>query len=311
MLVKTGQIPEISVIIPVYNEVEIIKTQLEKIGAELETEPEFFEVIVVNDGSSDGSFEGVSLREGFVLVHHPVNMGNGAAVKSGIRRASAEKCVIMDGDGQHLVKDALAVVRSLDEYDLVIGARDFSNSGSQHRNLANLIYSRLASYVAEYKILDLTSGLRAFKRNRVLEVIHLFPNRFSSPTTMTLGLLRLGYPVKFHPISVQTRTGTSKIKIFQDGFRFLMIILKISTLFSPMKIFLPVSGAMFATGALTYLYFLLLEHRFSLWSVVLLTNAITIFMIGLVAEEISQLKLKSPSGEGQGAPCQRLGEASE
>jgi glycosyltransferase involved in cell wall biosynthesis len=295
MLVRNGETPDISVIIPVYNEVDIIERQLAKIGDELRVEPESFEVIVVNDGSSDGSFEGVDLRDGFELVHHPVNLGNGAAVKSGIRKASAPLCVIMDGDGQHLVSDALAVVRALDQYDLVVGARNFSNSGEQHRNLANVIYSRLASYVAEYKILDLTSGLRAFKRNRVLEVIHLFPNRFSSPTTMTLGLLRLGYPVKFHPISVQTRTGTSKIKIFKDGFRFLMIILKISTLFSPMKIFLPVSGAMFATGALTYLYFLILEQRFSLWSVVLLTNAITIFMIGLVAEEISQLKLKSPT----------------
>jgi hypothetical protein len=160
--------------------------------------------------------------------------------------------------------------------------------------VANRTFSQLASYVAETPILDLTSGLRAFQRSKVMEVIHLFPNRFSSPTTMTLSLLRLGYAVKFSPIAVQARTGTSKIKILKDGFKFLMIILKISTLFSPMKIFLPVSLGMFCLGAVNYLHFFLFEHRFSLWSVVLLTNAITIFMIGLVAEEISQLKLKRP-----------------
>ena len=286
---------DLSVIIPVYNEAGIISATLEKIFEALSNCSLSWEVIVVDDGSNDGGVVGLLPRPQLRLVRHPVNMGNGASVKSGIRASRAEHCVIMDGDGQHLIVDALKCVDGLSEYDLVIGARDFSNSGTKHRNLANVIYSRLASYVSDFDVQDLTSGMRAFKREKVMEILHLFPNRFSSPTTMTLGMLRLGYPVKFIPIHVQSRTGTSKIRIFQDGVRFLMIILKISTLFSPMKIFLPVSALMFSVGALTYLHFLFWEHRFSLWSVVLLTNAITIFMIGLVAEEISQLKLKGSS----------------
>jgi glycosyltransferase involved in cell wall biosynthesis len=287
---------DLSVIIPVFNEAGIIGVTLEGIFASLNNLECSWEVIVVDDGSTDGGVTALKPRDHLRVVRHPVNMGNGASVKSGIRASRANHCVIMDGDGQHLIGDALECVKALNEYDLVIGARNFANSGTRHRNAANVIYSRLASYVAEFPILDLTSGLRAFKREKVMEIVHLFPNRFSSPTTMTLGMLRLGYPVKFLPIHVQERTGTSKIRIVQDGFRFLMIILKISTLFSPMKIFMPVSAMMFSFGALTYLFFLLTEQRFSMWSVVMLTNAITIFMIGLVAEEISQLKLKNHSG---------------
>lgn len=295
MLADPHQIPDISVVIPVYNEAGVILKQLNLIAEALACESEVFEIMVIDDGSVDGSFDDFEPMKGIVLKKHPVNMGNGASVKTGIRASRGACCAIMDGDGQHLVSDLLRLVRQLDEYDLVVGARDFASSGEWHRNLANVTYSRLASYVADFEILDLTSGLRAFKKDKVMEVIHLFPNRFSSPTTMTLSLLRLGYPVKFTPISVQSRdvSTSSKIKIFSDGFKFLMIILKIATLFSPMKIFLPVSGAMFFVGALTYLHFLFWEHRFSLWSVVFLTNAITIFMIGLVAEEISQLKMKS------------------
>ena len=283
-----------SIIIPVFNEVQIIGQTVRSIIEYLSDHSVEYELIVVDDGSSDGSHREIEGVVGVKVIRHPINLGNGASVKSGIRAAQYEKCVIMDGDGQHQIGDTMSLLGLLDDYALVVGARDFSSSGTWHRNLANMIYSRLASYVAETQILDLTSGLRAFHRSKVLEVMHLFPNRFSSPTTMTLSLLRLGYPVTFVPIEVRERMGLSKIRIFKDGFRFLMIILKISTLFSPMKIFMPVAFAMFILGGVNYLLFLFVEHRFSLWSVVLLTNAITIFMMGLVAEEISQFKLKRP-----------------
>jgi glycosyltransferase involved in cell wall biosynthesis len=283
-----------SIIIPVFNEVQIIGQTVRSIIEYLSDRSVAYELIVVDDGSSDGSHREIEGVVGVKVIRHPINLGNGASVKSGVRVAQYENCVIMDGDGQHQIGDTMSLLALLDDYALVVGARDFSSSGTWHRNLANMIYSRLASYVAETQILDLTSGLRAFHRSKVLEVMHLFPNRFSSPTTMTLSLLRLGYPVTFVPIEVKERRGLSKIRIFKDGFRFLMIILKISTLFSPMKIFMPVAFAMFFLGGINYLLFLFVEHRFSLWSVVLLTNAITIFMMGLVAEEISQFKLKRP-----------------
>ena len=281
-----------TIIIPVFNEAQIIGATVRSISDHLSDCSVEYELIVVDDGSSDGSHTALEGMVDVKVIRHPINLGNGASVKSGIRAAQHENCVVMDGDGQHQIADALSLLGKLEDYALVVGARDFSSSGTWHRNLANRIYSGLASYVAETDILDLTSGLRAFHRSKVLEVMHLFPNRFSSPTTMTLSLLRLGYPVTFVPIEVRERMGMSKIRIFKDGFRFLMIILKISTLFSPMKIFMPVALAMFFLGGVNYLLFLFVEHRFSLWSVVLLTNAITIFMMGLVAEEISQFKLK-------------------
>lgn len=286
---------DISFIIPIFNEKGVIDQHLPKLIEDLKAWDKEVELLLIDDGSTDGwSYE--APEPWIRLIRHPVNMGNGAAVKTGIRHAKGEMCLIMDGDGQHQFKDALAMVEKKGENALVVGARNFQTSGTLHRNTANLLYSRLASYVANYTIPDLTSGLRLFDRKKVLEVIHLFPNGFSSPTTMTLSLLRLGYTVAFHPIEVLPREGKSKIHLLKDGFRFLMIILKISTLFSPMKIFLPVAGSMFSVGVLTYLYFLFTEGRFSLWSVVLLTNAITIFMIGLVAEEISQMKLKRSEG---------------
>lgn len=281
-----------TIIIPVFNEAQVIVKTVRSIADYLSDCSVEHELIVIDDGSSDGSHVELEAMDGVKVIRHPVNLGNGASIKSGIRAAQHENCVVMDGDGQHRIDDALSLLRGLEQYALVVGARDFSHSGTWHRNLANRIYSALASYVAETEILDLTSGLRAFHRSKVMEVVHLFPNRFSSPTTMTLSLLRLGYAVTFMPIKVRERTGVSKIRIFKDGFRFLMIILKISTLFSPMKIFMPVALVMFILGGVNYLLFLFVEHRFSLWSVVLLTNAITIFMMGLVAEEISQFKLK-------------------
>jgi len=284
-------VPELTVIIPVYNESGVIDRPLAELIAGFETLPIEVEMIIIDDGSTDGWLPKIE-KNWVRIIRHPVNMGNGAAVKTGIRNARFENCLVMDGDGQHQFKDVPKLLEGLKEYILVVGARDFNASGEQHRNLANLVYCRLASYVSDYKIKDLTSGMRAFKKKPIMDIIHLFPNRFSCPTTMTLGLLRLGHPVKYEPIEVLAREGKSKIKLVQDGFNFLLIILKIATLFSPMKIFLPISTFVAMFGLFTYIYILVSEHRFSLWSVVLLTNAVTIFMIGLVAEEISQLKFR-------------------
>jgi hypothetical protein len=178
----------------------------------------------------------------------------------------------------------------------MVGARNFNeSSGELHRNLANKCYSHLASYMASQKIDDLTSGLRCFHKKKVMELIHLFPNRFSCPTTMSLGMIKLGYSVGFKPIDVQRREGTSKIKVIQDGMRFLLIILKVATLFSPMRVFFPMALLFFTTALINYISVLIESQRYSVWSAVFFTTSITIFMIGLVAEEISSLKLKKES----------------
>lgn len=284
--------PQLSVIIPVFNEAGVIDQHLDILINDFENFYLDVEILLIDDGSTDGWSPRIE-KEWVKVIKHPVNMGNGAAIKTGIRNSRADICLVMDGDGQHQFKDVEPLVKALDNYVLAVGARDFTSSGTKHRNLANLIYCKLASYVADFDIKDLTSGMRAFRKAPVMEIIHLFPNRFSCPTTMTLGLIRLGYPVKYFPINVLAREGKSKIKLMSDGFNFLLIILKITTLYSPMKIFLPVSSAIGLFGFGTYIYILLSAHRFSQWSVVLLTNAVTIFMIGLVAEEISQLKFKN------------------
>lgn len=287
----TSDQPELSVIIPIYNELGVIEAPLNELIKGFKNMPIHVEMLLIDDGSTDG-WKPVIEEDWVKLIRHPVNMGNGAAVKTGIRQSKAEHCLVMDGDGQHQFKDVQKLIDGLEEYSLVVGARDFGSSGSAHRNFANQLYSKLASYVADFEIQDLTSGMRAFRKKPVMEIIHLFPNRFSCPTTMTLGMIRLGYPVKYEPIDVLAREGSSKIKLAHDGINFLLIIMKITTLFSPLKIFIPVSLFVGAIGLVTYLYVLLVAHRFSQWSVVLLTNAVTIFMIGLVAEEISQLKFR-------------------
>jgi glycosyltransferase involved in cell wall biosynthesis len=283
----------LSFIIPVYNEngvIDLFLPELLKNLEELKEELDL-ELLLVDDGSTDG-WEASNLPVWAKVIRHPINMGNGAAIKTGVRAAKNEYCLVMDGDGQHQWKDAKALLPLLEEYPLVVGARDFENSGTVHRNLANRVYCSLASFVSDFKIQDLTSGLRAFRRDIALSMLHLFPNQYSAPTTMTLTFLRWGYPIRYVGIDVLARKGTSKIRLFKDGFRFLLIILKISTLFSPMKIFLPVSASLALASLFSYIFFLLAESRFTVWTVILFTNAVTIFMIGLVAEEIGQLKTR-------------------
>lgn len=283
--------PEVSVIIPFYNEGQSLGELFPKLEEQLKSWDTSVELLMIDDGSTDG-LELTPSVEWSKVIRHPINLGNGAAIKTGIRNAKGAKCVILDADGQHQSNDAKRLLDELDSYHLVVGARDFENSGTVHRNLANRFYSKFASFMAASPIKDLTSGIRAFRRKEVMELIHLFPNRFSCPSTMTLGMIKLGYAVKFIPIEVLERTGKSKINLATDGVKFLLIILKIATLFSPLRLFFPISLAMFSIGFLNYIWVFFASDRFSQWSIVLLTNSITIFMIGLVAEEISSLKLK-------------------
>lgn len=284
--------PELSVVIPAHNEASVIGQVLDGLR---EADLGDYEVIVVDDGSSDGTAE-VASRHGARLIRHPYNMGNGAAVKSGLRAARGRIVVLMDGDGQHDAREIASLVRETERYHMVVGARARSGQASWHRSLANRIYNRFASYVGQFPVQDLTSGFRALRREEARRFVELLPNTFSYPTTLTLAFLRSGLSVKYVPITCAPRVGRSKIRIWEDGTRFLLIILKIATLFAPFRVFLPVSAFFFLTGLLYYLYTFVTQHRFTNMAALLLVTSVIIFMMGLVSEQIALLRMERLSG---------------
>ena len=279
---------KISVIIPTYNEAQTVGDLVSKI---VELYPEF-EVLVINDGSTDDT-SAVAKDAGAKVHNHPYNIGNGAAVKSGIRHAKGEILVFMDGDGQHDPKDILRLTKYIPNYDMVVGARSKKDQTSLGRALGNKIYNWLASYVAKFDIKDLTSGFRAIKSDIAQQFLYLLPNSYSYPTTLTLAVLRTGRALKYVPIKVKVRkAGKSNIKIFKDGIRFFMIIVKICTLFSPFRIFLPVSFIMFCLGLSYYIYTFLASGRFTNMGALLFTTSIIIFMMGLISEQVCQMRFE-------------------
>ncbi len=196
----------------------------------------------------------------------------------------------MDADGQHQAADVRNLAQYLDRYNMVVGARPASGQAGWHRWLANAIYNWLATYVSEFPVQDLTSGFRAMRTSEVRRYLEILPNTFSYPTTLTLAYLRSGLTLRYEPIDIRRRVGTSKIRIWQDGTRFLLILTKIATLFAPFRVFLPVSLAFFATGTAYYLYTYLTVHRFTNMAALLLSTSVIIFMLGLVSEQISLMR---------------------
>jgi glycosyltransferase involved in cell wall biosynthesis len=279
---------EISVIIPVYNEAASLAALLREVHA---LKLARAETIVVDDGSTDNSAE-IALKAGANVIRHPYNIGNGAAVKTGIRAARGRWIVLMDGDGQHKPEDIPPLLAEAGTYHMVVGARSKGSKLRLHRYAANVVYNLLASYVTRFKIKDLTSGFRVLSRRDALRFIDLLPNTFSYPTTLTLAFLRSGLTLKYVPIQTLYRAGQSKISLMTDGVRFFLIIAKITTLFSPFRVFLPVSGFFFFTGVGYYLYTYTTEHRFTNMGVFLLTAAVIIFMLGLVSEQIALLRME-------------------
>jgi glycosyltransferase involved in cell wall biosynthesis len=275
-----------SVIVPALNEGAIAD-----VVAALQTAGAWHEIIVVDDGSTDGTGERAAAA-GAVVVRHPYNKGNGAAVKSGIRRATGAHLLIVDGDGQHRPVDAARLVSRLGEYELVVGARSPSTQATAARRLGNAALNWLASYLTERPVPDLTSGFRAARRECLLEFIHLMPNGFSTPTTTTLAFMKAGYSVRFEPIDAEQRTGQSKIKLASDGAKFFLILLKIITIFSPLKIFVPVAAVTFAVGSLYGLWTIWHESHVTNSSVLLITLSVIIFLVGLVSEQISALRFE-------------------
>jgi glycosyltransferase involved in cell wall biosynthesis len=282
---------QISIILPAFNEVENLAPLLKGLQA---LELSSTEIIVVDDGSTDGSAE-IAEEVGVKVIRHPYNIGNGAAVKSGIRAARGKTLVLMDADGQHRPGDVLKLLREAGRYHMVVGARAKGSKLRFHRYVANLLYNAFASFVTNLRVEDLTSGFRVLSRRDALRFINLLPNTFSYPSTLTLAFLRSGLTVKYVPIQTFYRSGQSKISLISDGVRFLLIITKIATLFSPFRVFLPVSAFFFLTGVGYYLYTYITEHRFTNMAVFLLTTAVIIFMLGLVSEQVALLRTEQRS----------------
>ena len=279
---------KVSIIIPAYNEASTIGNIVLKIK---KLYPDY-EIIVVDDGSTDDTAV-IAKETGAKVFNHPYNIGNGAAIKSGIRHASGDVLVFMDGDLQHDPGDIIKLIEYIPKYDMVVGARSIREQSSLSRALGNKIYNWLASYVAMFPVKDLTSGFRAIKSDLARQLVNLLPRTYSYPSTLTLGTLRSGRSLVYIPITIQKRKmGKSKINLIKDGVRFFMIIIRICTLYSPLRVFLPVSFIMFMLGILYYGYTYFTAGRFTNMSALLFITSILIFMMGLISDQICQMRFE-------------------
>ena len=278
--------PALSIILPAMNEAEGLRGTLPALKAAY---PEA-EIIVVDDGSTDATAQ-IAAEHGARVLSSPYSMGNGAAIKRGARAASGDILVFMDADGQHGAEHVRALLDRLEQgYDMVVGARDRSGQANFHRGLANGFYNRLASWMTGHRIADLTSGFRAVRADKFREFLHLLPNGFSYPTTSTMAFFRSAYPVAYVPIPVAKRVGNgSHIRPFKDGVRFLLIIFKIASLYSPLKLFAPTAAAFFLAALGWYGYTFAMQGRLTNMSTLLFSAAVIVFLIGLISEQITNL----------------------
>ena len=278
----------LSIILPAKNEADGLRKVLPAIRA---LQPDA-ELIVIDDGSTDDTSD-VAKSLGARVVSHPRSLGNGAAIKSGARAALGDVLVFMDADGQHKPEDISRLLAELNSgNDMVVGARSNSSQAGAHRAVANTFYNWLATWMVGQPVRDLTSGFRAVKTTLFRKYLYLLPNGFSYPTTITMSFFRAGYSVSYIPIEAPPRIGESHIRLVRDGIRFFLIIFKIGTLFSPLKLFVPISAAFFLTGLGYYIYTYLAFHRFTNMSATLFITAIQVFLMGLVSEQISALNYK-------------------
>ena len=279
---------KVSIVIPAKNEAQNLKSFLPRL---ISTMPNA-ECIVVDDGSTDDT-AALCEQYGVKVVSHPYSKGNGAAIKTGAKLASGDLLVFLDADGQHKPEDIPRLLEQLHKgYDMVVGARDKASHADSYRAIANGIYNKLASTITGHKILDLTSGFRAVHAAKFREFLYLLPNGFSYPTTCTMAFFRAGYSVGYLSIQTEQRLGDSHISLLKDGIRFLVIIFKVGTLYSPLKIFLPTAAGFFLTGFFNYMYTYFTDGRFTNMSAVLFMTAILVFLIGLVSEQVTALMYK-------------------
>ena len=278
----------VSIIIPAYNEEENIGALLERLKGVADDD---WEIIVINDCSDDRTPD-ICLEKGVKVVSHPYRIGNGASIKTGMRSAMGEILVMMDGDGQHKPEDITRLLEGIEKYDMVVGARSWESQSGWSRGLANKVYNFFASYVANRTIPDLTSGFRAVRRKVAKRFIYMLPNSFSYPSTLTLAFIKSGHSVHHIPIETEKREGESKIRPIKDGVRFILIITRIATIFSPFRVFLPISLILFVVGVTYYLYWFVVARRFTNMALLLILMSVIVFLLGLVSEQISQLRFE-------------------
>lgn len=275
----------ISIIIPAKNEAKGLKTFLPLLCEKFA----HHQIILVDDGSTDDTAN-VARMFGLKVVSHPYTMGNGAAIKTGARHANGDILIFMDGDGQHQASDIQSLLDKYQKgYDLVVGARSKQHQASTLRWLGNSLYNSIATSLVGQPVLDLTSGFRVVNAEKFKEFMHLIPNGFSCPTTITLAFFRSGYAVAYVPIEVKQRIGVSHLKPLSDGFKFLLIIYKMATLYSPLKIFIPFALLHFVAGLANYAYTYSTQGRFTNMSAVFISASVIIFLIGLISEQITCL----------------------
>lgn len=272
----------VSIIIPAFNEAQAIAGVVRELAAAAPWK----EILVVDDGSTDGTATQAA-DAGARVIRQPYNKGNGAAVKAGIRAATGDHVLIIDGDGQHKPADAVRLTSLLGEYDLVVGARSSKTQASAARRLGNGLLNWLAGYLAEHRIPDLTSGFRAARLEYLRDFLYLLPNGFSTPTTTTLAFLKAGLSVHFEPVEARQRAGHSKIRLSSDGVKFLVIILRVITIYSPMRVFLPVAAGSFALGLAYAAWNIATQVHIPNGAVLLLMFAVVVFLVGLVSEQIA------------------------
>lgn len=282
------EVYKISIVLPAKNEAGAIQQTVKAIKQLNRVD----EIIVVNDGSTDDTAQ-IAEQAGAKVISHPYSKGNGAAIKTGVRNAIGDVIVFMDADGQHDANDILKLIEKIEQgYDLVVGARQKGSQASMGRGIANKLYNNLATYMSEHQVEDLTSGFRAVRAEKFKEFIYLLPNGFSYPTTSTMAFFRAGYSVTYVPIHAAKRIGKSHIHPIKDSVRFFLIIFKIATLYSPLKMFLPFAVLLFTLGTGWYGYTLYEYQRFTNMSALLYTGSIMIFLMGLISEQITSLMYK-------------------
>lgn len=280
---------KLSIVLPCLNEAENLTILLPKIR---ECQPNA-EILVIDDGSTDRS-KSVCEEHGIRVISHPKQLGNGASIKTGARNAKGDIIVFMDSDGQHKPEDIQRLLDKMKEgYEMVVGARSNESQASKKREWGNRIFNQLASFMTGQKIEDLTSGFRAVKSEHFKRFLYLLPNGFSYPTTSTMAFFRSALPVAYIPIEAGIREGKSKIRLIEDGIRFFVIILKIGALYSPMRLFLPVSFLLFFTGIIHYAYTYFNYHSFTNMSALLFMSSLFVFLMGILSEQISSLHYRN------------------
>jgi glycosyltransferase involved in cell wall biosynthesis len=275
----------LSIVLPSKNEATNLTTLLPKLRDQYPNA----EILVVDDGSRDDTIS-ICQEIGVGVISHPYSMGNGAAIKTGARNAKGEILVFMDADGQHPTEDIGKLLDRFDHgLDMVVGARSDASQAGTRRRIGNRFYNRLASLITGHRIEDLTSGFRVVKADKFREFLPILPNGFSYPTTITMAFFRCGYAIDYLPIHAGQRIGNSHVRILRDGIRFLIIIFRVGTLYSPLKVFVPISALFFVLGLGYYIYTFLLEHRFTNMSALLFSTSLIIFLMGLISEQITNL----------------------